>query len=192
VKYTINKNINFTRFLNKLFSIIGNGGIVGNPKILQDLIEIRTNNNGEPIAIRINAKRITLHEPWDDKSKYFVDCTETISYDHIKKVNKHDKFTFNFEIIKDEEVELKKFRIDYNPMQQPPLHAHDYNYAIINNHLEYPKDLDLLLSAIDVVTVLLILDRYINNPMEYPLDNKYGKKYNGIISKTRVEYDDKF
>ncbi len=192
MRLTIKENINITQFLESLLCVIGPDGIVNNPKSVESLVKIYVDKSGVPIGISIDSKRIYLQEPWDDTSKFYLDCQENISFDHIPKAYTHNKFTFNFEISDKKEIYYKKFRVDYNPKQNPPLHAHDHNYELNNKHLEYPGDVKLMLPAIDIVTTLSILQSYIPCPIQYPLDSKYSNKYNGIIRKARSEYDDYF
>jgi hypothetical protein len=187
--YKIHENINLNKFIELLFDIISEEGIVHSPKSYFELLTFYCDSDGVITSISITDKRVNLKEPWNEDSNYFLDCTEYISYDNREKVIKHNKYKFHFN---SQSNEFKNFRIDYNPGQDPEIHAHDNNYKISNeDHLTCPEDIELNLTKIDIINVLSIMKNYINNNNEYPLNNSFSTKYNGIITKNRKEYDDR-
>jgi hypothetical protein len=190
VRVTIEENIDIENFITELICCFKEDLVNMIPNDFKDIIELRMDDNGNLVGIKID-KRIHLQESWGEDSQYYVDCIEKISFDKMKKVFKHDKFTFHYVDISGA---TKDFRIDYKPYVKvgSPLHAHDHEYKKSNfNHLEFPHNVSLYLAGIDIITELLILKRYLLTQEEYPIDKNYSKEYNNIIKRTRRKYDDK-
>lgn len=188
VRTTLNENISLEKYLVEVEKVLFNNKIT-EPKAVDEIMKISVDKNQRPTAIEMRKKRIYLCEPWDESSKLYVDCTERISLDTKNKKYRRSKFSFHVMVNTSENQEIKGFRVDFEPGQPIPLHAHHWNDEEEKRHLEYPSDVRLNLNKIDTVTILHILSEYLGRPTEYPLDDCYEKKYNGIINRVRRIYD---
>ena len=114
-----------------------------------------------------------------------LDCKALIDYDYQNERYCHKHFSFHFEPVSDE---FRMFRVDFEPIQETPLHAHNDGYHKTNEfHLAYPQDTDLNLYYIDFCTIINLIAKYLQTPNQYPLEN--GIEYNKITEKIRSRYE---
>ena len=186
----LEESIDIKIFMSRVKELLGKNDYIKRPRDEAEIMKVSLDRAGDVVGIQIDSVLIKMGVCWDEKESFDLKATEFISKNSLCKMFQHDKFSFDFRAIDDEEI--KKFRIDYLPQALCPLHAHDDEYKNKNdNHLEYPHNISLDINKIDIATTISILKNYIENQDEYPLDKNYGEKYNLIIVNERKKYDDR-
>lgn len=188
----LNESIDIVNFLKRLKENITHD-CVKNPKDENMLVEIREGCN-KIIGITIKNKILYLSDAWDDDgdAKYILKANEYI-YSNTNNEYVHEAFSFDFRGA-ESDSSIKKFRIDYKSKgEYSGVHAHDYNYDVTKAHLRYPDETNLKIHYADINSILVMLDKYIRSPEQYPLsgDEKICAMYNKIIENERKKYDER-